>query len=123
MKIQVSEANIHLLQSGTHCATILPPDHKTTIGDTIEIDIIKMNGLSRPYKSFKISTAAIIDVFSKGIRLVQDNGGNYYNLGFEGSEHMALRTGFDNFDHMRAYYEKTHSIPYRGLLVQWRTPK
>lgn len=36
-----------------------------------------------------------------------------------GREMHARRDGFSNFEEMQSWFDKTHGLPFRGLLIRW----
>jgi len=41
-------------------------------------------------------------------------------LNYREKETLSKADGFENFDEMVAWFEKTHGLPFYGLLIKWR---
>lgn len=42
------------------------------------------------------------------------------DMPYEQAYSFAIADGFDTFSAMREWFEATHGLPFKGLLIQWR---
>lgn len=98
--------------------TTMRVNARCLVGDVLSIRVWE----GRPYRSkqreiyrTEVRDVARVMVTPMGVWL----GDFIYEEGPE-LEKIAAWEGFENWEEMRAFFEETHGLPFRGEMISWR---
>ena len=103
-----------LVEAGTKCQTVRPtPKRMPKLGDLISLRC----WLDKPYRSKQrvlresiIKTVASCEITETGVRVGPFD---------ENPDDFARADGFRDFEAMKSWFNETHGLPFRGILLKW----
>ena len=106
------------VRTGTKTQTVRPtPKRDIKPGDTISL----RHWTEKPYRSKQgileegvITGVMPIFINSVGIHIGKTGSWHVVNM-----EDFAKADGFTSWEEMRDWFESTHSLPFKGILIQW----
>lgn len=111
-----------LVTSGEKTQTIRPmPKRMPKKGDEISL----RKWADKPYRSKHVELNSGVITNVSAISITRETAAKIIDLHpvplpCERLDEFAQRDGFQNWDELSAWFQKTHGLPFSGILIEWK---